>query len=80
MFCEYLLLAYLEAVVRRCSSKYVFLNISQISQAKTVLETLLNKVADPQTCKFTKKRLQYRCFPVKFAKFLRAAFFTEHLW
>ena len=23
------------------------------------------------------KRLQYRCFPVKFAKFLRAPFFTE---
>ena len=27
-----------------------------------------------------KNRLRYRCFPVNFAKFLRAAFFTEHLW
>ena len=26
-----------------------------------------------------KKGLQHRCFPVKFAKFLRKAFFTEHL-
>ena len=29
---------------------------------------------------FTTKRLQHRCFPVKFAKFLRTSFFTEHLW
>ena len=27
-----------------------------------------------------KKRLQDSCFPVKFAKFLRAPFLTEHLW
>ena len=26
-----------------------------------------------------KQRLQHRCFPVKFAKFLRKTFFTEHL-
>ena len=28
---------------------------------------------------FIKKRFQYKCFPVKFAKFLRTSFFTEHL-
>ena len=27
-----------------------------------------------------KKRLWQRCFPVNFAKFLRAPFFIEHLW
>ena len=27
-----------------------------------------------------KKRLQHRCFPVKFARFLRTSIFTEHLW
>ena len=27
-----------------------------------------------------KKRLEHRCFPVNFAKFLRTPFFTEHLW
>ena len=27
-----------------------------------------------------KTRLQHRCFPMKFAKFLRTPFFTEHLW
>ena len=30
-------------------------------------------------CNFIKKRLQHRCFPMKFAKFFRAPFFTEHL-
>ena len=28
---------------------------------------------------FIKKRLQHRCFPVKFADFFRTAFFIEHL-
>ena len=27
-----------------------------------------------------KRRLQRRCFPVNFVKFLRTLFFTEHLW
>ena len=30
-----------------------------------------NKVAGLKACNFMKKRLQHRCFPVKFAKFLR---------
>ena len=34
----------------------------------------------PQACNYIKKRLQHRCFSVKFAKFLRIPFFTEHLW
>ena len=28
---------------------------------------------------FSKKRLQYRCFPINMAKFLRPAFFIEYL-
>ena len=28
----------------------------------------------PEACKFIKKRLQQRCFPVSFAKFLRTPF------
>ena len=32
-----------------------------------------------RACNFIKKRLQDSCFPVKFAKFLRAPFFKEHL-
>ena len=42
-------------------------------------EFLFNKVADLRACNFIKKRLQHRYFPVKFAKFLRTPFFTEHL-
>ena len=33
-----------------------------------------------QACNFIKKRLQHRCFPMKFEKFLRAPLFTEHLY
>ena len=32
-----------------------------------------------KVCNFIKRRLQHRCFLVKFAKFLRTPFFTEHL-
>ena len=35
--------------------------------------------ADSFTIFIIKKRLRYRCFPVKFAKFLRTPFFTEYL-
>ena len=31
------------------------------------------------SCNIIKKRLQCRCFPVKFAKFVRTLFFIEHL-
>ena len=33
-----------------------------------------------QACNFIKKRLQHRCFPMKFTKSLRTPFFTEHLY
>ena len=39
----------------------------------------LNKVAVLQVCNSPKKRLQHRCFPVNISKFLRTAFFVEHL-
>ena len=40
-----------------------------------MLESLFNKVAGLNSCNFIKKWLQHRCFPVKFAKFLRTPFF-----
>ena len=46
----------------------------------TVLESLFKKFAVSWAWNFIKKRLQHRCFPEKFAKFLRAPFFTECLW
>ena len=36
-----------------------------------MLESLFNKVAGLRACNFIKKRLQHRCFPVKFANLLR---------
>ena len=39
-----------------------------------MLEFLFHKVADLKACNFIKKRLQH------IAKFLRTAFYTEHLW
>ena len=35
-----------------------------------VLESLFVKVAGPKDCNFIKTRLQHRCFPAKFARFL----------
>ena len=55
----------LQSAVRRCSSKYVFLKISQYSQRTPVLECFFNKVT-------FKKRLQHRCFSVN-------NFLKEHL-
>ena len=52
-----------EAVVHRCSLKWVFFKICVFLK----------------TCNFIKKRLEHRCFPVKFAKLLGTSFFTEHL-
>ena len=48
-------------------------------QKNTCVESLFDKVAGLKACSFVKKRLQHTCFPVKFAKFLRTIFFTEHL-
>ena len=47
-----------------------------------MLESLFNKFGGLKACNFNfiKKRLQYRCIPVNIAKFLRTAFFIEHLW
>ena len=50
------------------------LKISQISLEKYVLQSLFKKASGPQACKFIKKRLQHRYFPVKSARFSRALF------
>ena len=44
-----------------------------------MLETLFNKVRGLKVCSFIKKRLQHRCFPVKYAKFWRTPFFYRTL-
>ena len=64
-----------KAVDQRCSVKKVFLEFSQNSQEKHLCQSLFNKVAG-----LLKRRIEHRCFPVNFAKFLRTPFFIEHLW
>ena len=55
----------------------VFLKVSQILQKTSVLECLFNNVAGLRACKFVKKIFQHRCFPVKFATFLRTPTLTN---
>ena len=52
----------------------VLKNFANFTEKKTVLESLLNKFPVLKGCNFIKKRLQHRCFPVKFHKFLRGPF------
>ena len=40
-----------------------------------MLESLFNTVAGLKVCNFIIKRLEHRCFPLKFAKFLRTPFY-----
>ena len=51
--------------------------ILQISQENTCVGV---SFLGPKARNFIKKRLQHRCFPVKFAKFLRKPSLTKHLW
>ena len=54
-------------------------NFTTFTGKQLSLESPFNKVAGLKACNFIKKRLQHRCFLVKFAKFLRTLFFTKHL-
>ena len=53
--------------------------VRKFHRKKSVLVSLFNKVAGLKICNIIKKRLQHRCFPVKFCTFLRTPFFTEYL-
>ena len=55
------------------------LKFSKLNRKTYVLVSFFDNDAGVQACNFSKKRLQYKCFPVNFAKFLREAFFTEQL-
>ena len=65
-----------EAVVLRlqirCSWKFC-----KFYRKTSVLDSLFNKAAGLKACNPIKERLQHRCFPMKFEKFLRTPFFTK---
>ena len=64
---------YLEAATGGVLQKKLLLKIRNFLKKTTVLESLFNKVAGLQPCRFTEKRLQHRCFPVHIANFLRTS-------
>ena len=61
--------SFLEAAVRRCSSIWMFLKISQ-HRKTPVSESLFNTVTGLQACNFIKKRLHHWYFPMNSAKSL----------
>ena len=54
------------------------LKVCNIQRKKPVLESLFSKVANLETYKFIKKRLQHRCFPVNIFK--EILFKEHHRW
>ena len=70
----------IEAVAQRCSvRKGVLRNFTKFTGKHLWQSLFFNKVAGLRPATLLKKRLWHRCFPVKFAKFLRTPFLTEHL-
>ena len=59
--------------------KGVLRNFAKFTGKHLKQSFFFNKVADLRPATLLKKRLLERCFPVKFAKFLRTPFLTEHL-
>ena len=60
---------------RKCAKCSKFYEIMTECKAKGLLS--FNKEVKNWEVIFIKKRLQHRCFPVKFAKFSKNTFFTD---
>ena len=62
----------------RCSVKiHVLKSFTNFTGKHLCWSLFFNKDAGLKACKFIKKRLPHRCFPVKFTKFLRTLFFQN---
>ena len=61
-----------DVLQNRCSIKF-----HNIHRKTPVLKSPFNKVTGLKACNFVEKKLQYRFFSVKFAKFLRTIFFDR---
>ena len=59
-------------------SNRCFYKFYKFHRKRSMLESLFKKVVGLKTWNFIKKRLQHSCSPVKFARFLRTLFLTEH--
>ena len=79
--CPYILGWSCRSSGHRCSVKKVVLrNFAKFTEKHLWQGFFFNKFADPRPETLFKKRPWHRCFPVSFAKFLRAPSFTEHIW
>ena len=65
---------YSEAVVRRCSIKKVFLEVSQKFTGKHLCQRLFLMKSQTWPATLLKKGLWHKCFPVNFARFLSTPF------
>ena len=65
-----------KAATSRCFMWKVYLKILKVSQENNCLGVSFHKAEGLRVCNFVQKRLQYSCFPVKFAK----PIFEKHLW
>ena len=63
---------------KNCRNSYQ-LRIERSNCSQMFFKIGLLGVLGLKACKFIKKRLQHRCFAMKFANFFRKPFFTEHL-
>ena len=67
-----------EAAVRRCSSKQVFLKISQCLQKTPVFESLFNKAGALKACIFIKKEIPTQVFSCEYCKIFKNSFLVKH--
>ena len=58
--------------------KSVLRNLAKLIGKPLCQSLYFNKIAGLRPSTLLKERLQHRCFPVNFAKFLRTPFLTEH--
>ena len=82
-YCKVFRTAFLQNT-SRSSRLQIFLKIGILKNfanvtGKDLRWSLFSKNLHAEGLQLHKKRLQHRCFPVKFAKFLRTPFLTEHL-
>ena len=63
--------------VTRVASCYVMLYSCCVVLSRVVILVVCEKIAGIATATLLKRRLQHRCYHVKFVKFLKTAFFIE---
>ena len=61
--------SFADVLLNKCSKTFC-----KFDRKIPLLDSLFNKVAVLKACNFVNKRLQHKCFPVKFAKTFKKKF------